>query len=159
MAEGVDEGNIAPVAAAPSTEVIKNLASVLKRPDFVGRSLALVVTHPEFIARSIAMAVGNPGFAMVLREIETRSVAAIPGLLPGLPPLPPMDVLRMGGEVAASAAACHVGTVIYDRLLRRHPEVDLNDGSALKFKKDAIAKSFLDEIAIMEQEAAGGLRL
>jgi hypothetical protein len=105
------------------------------------------------------MAVTNPGFAMVLREIETRSVAAIPGLFPGLPPLPPMDVLKMGGEVASSAAACHVGTVIYDRLLRKHTDESLNDGTALKFKKDAIAKSFLEEIAAMEQEAASSLRL
>jgi hypothetical protein len=70
-----------------------------------------------------------------------------------------MDVLKMGGEVAASAAACHVGTVIYDRLLRKHSEEGLNDGLALKFKKDTITKSFLEEIAIMEQEAASSLRL
>jgi hypothetical protein len=69
MADVIGEKKIVPTTPTPSTEVIRNLASVLKRPDFVERSLALVVTHPEFIARSVAKAVGNPGFAMVLREI------------------------------------------------------------------------------------------
>lgn len=63
-------------------------------------------------------------------------------------PIPlPADRVKMGSEAAASAAACHVGAVIYDRMLRKNKE------KAPKPDKETVSESFLQEIAEIEKEA------
>ena len=142
----------------PSAEIIKRLTILLKHPEFVGRSLALAMSHPEFITKSLTLAISHPGFAAAVREFETKTITAIPGFVPGLVPLPP-EVLKVGGEIAASAAACHVGTIIYDRMRRNHKqarqieEAFSNSKSNPETSKDAIARSFIEEIERMELEA------
>jgi len=143
--------------AAPSfsssREMKKNLAVVLKNTEFVGRSIALAVRHPEYVKKNFAMAMSHPVLATAVREIETKSITTIPGLLPGVPIPMPVELLRAGGEVAVSAAACHVGAVIYDRILRKKGRDELPGPD-----RETIALSFLQEIAEIEKEAGKSLR-
>lgn len=151
MASGVGESEKmfeAMPSSSSSSEMKKNLTLVLKNTEFVGRSIALAVRHPEYVKKNFAVAMSHPALAIAVREIETKSITTIPGLLPGLPIPMPVELLRAGSEVAISAAA-HVGAVIYHRILRKKdreeepPEPD----------RETIALSFLQEIAEIEKEA------
>ena len=160
MASGVGESEKAFAAnnlSFPSSnEIKKNLAAVLKNTEFVGRSIALVVRHPEYMKKSFVVAMSHPTLATAVREIETKAITTVPGLLPGVPIPLPTELLRAGGEMAASAVACHVGAMIYERILRKKG----NEGKELPAPdSETIAISFLQEIAEIEKEANGNKTL
>lgn len=132
-----------------SREMKKNLTLVLKNTEFVGKSIALAIRHPEYVKKNFAMAMSHPALAMAVREVEAKSITTIPALLPGMPIAMPVELLRAGGELAMSAAACHVGAVIYDRMLRKKG----NEEEPTERDRETIALSFLQEIAEIEKEA------
>lgn len=84
MANGFgDSENAFAVNPSPlsSGEIKKNLSLILKNTEFVGRSLALVLGHPEFMTRSFIVAMSHLALATAVREIETRSIAKILGVV------------------------------------------------------------------------------
>lgn len=140
-----------------SAEILKNFVVAARNPELLARNFTSIVSHPDFMARSLALLVSHPGLMTAVRKIEIRGIVVLPGILPGLPPLPPVETLKLGGgEVAASLAAHQVGRLIYDRLLKKNRdkvnrlEIAPNPST---FNKKAIAKSFLEEIEEMEREA------